>query len=222
MNRPITTLYMLMSLDGKISTGSSDLLDFDKDIPNIAGVNEGLNKCYEIEQTTSYWTFLTGRTMSKAGVGAGCVQACACVYDNNNLDSKLIRKLCKRFVKVVIVTSNANHAANSEQMDNLHVLYQQETDLSEAFEILYEEFDCKVLTLQSGGTMNSLLLREGLIDFVDIVVAPMIVGGKSTPTLVDGEDLTTLEDLQNVRALSLINHYCVGKSYLRLMYKVLD
>ena len=31
MNRPITTLFMLESLDGKISSGSSDNLDVDKD-----------------------------------------------------------------------------------------------------------------------------------------------------------------------------------------------
>ena len=32
MNRPITTLFMLESLDGKISSGSSDVLDADKDL----------------------------------------------------------------------------------------------------------------------------------------------------------------------------------------------
>ena len=47
--RPITTLFMLTSADGKISTGASDCLDFDKDIPNIAGAAEGLNQYYDIE-----------------------------------------------------------------------------------------------------------------------------------------------------------------------------
>ena len=41
MNRPVTTLFMLMSVDGKISTGASDSLDVDKDFPKIAGVKEG-------------------------------------------------------------------------------------------------------------------------------------------------------------------------------------
>ncbi len=34
-NRPITTLFMLVSVDGKISTGSADELDVDKDFPKI-------------------------------------------------------------------------------------------------------------------------------------------------------------------------------------------
>jgi 2,5-diamino-6-(ribosylamino)-4(3H)-pyrimidinone 5'-phosphate reductase len=44
MSLPVTTLYMLMSLDGKISTGASDERDFDKDLPRITGVSEGLGQ----------------------------------------------------------------------------------------------------------------------------------------------------------------------------------
>ena len=44
MDRPITTLFMLMSVDGKISTGATDDLDVDKDFPKIKGVNEGLHQ----------------------------------------------------------------------------------------------------------------------------------------------------------------------------------
>ena len=40
MNRPITTLFMLMSVDGKISTGAADELDVDRDFPRLAGLRE--------------------------------------------------------------------------------------------------------------------------------------------------------------------------------------
>ena len=43
MDRPITTLFMLMSVDGKISTGATDDLDIDKDFPKIAGVREAVS-----------------------------------------------------------------------------------------------------------------------------------------------------------------------------------
>ena len=62
MDRPITTLFMLMSVDGKISTGATDDLDIDKDFPKIAGVREGLHQYYEIEQTTDLWS-LKWRTL---------------------------------------------------------------------------------------------------------------------------------------------------------------
>lgn len=68
MDRPITTLFMLMSVDGKISTGATDDLDVDKDFPKIKGVNEGLHQYYEIEQTTDLWSFNSGRVQEKMGV----------------------------------------------------------------------------------------------------------------------------------------------------------
>lgn len=49
-NRPFTTLFMLMSLDGKISTGDTDEMDFDKDLKRIVGVKEGLPQYYEREK----------------------------------------------------------------------------------------------------------------------------------------------------------------------------
>lgn len=68
MKRPITTLFMLESLDGKISTGNSDNLDVDKDFCRIDGVKEGLHQYYEIESTTDYYSLNTGRVMAKIGV----------------------------------------------------------------------------------------------------------------------------------------------------------
>ena len=54
--KPITTLFMLMSVDGKISTGAVDELDVDRDFPRINGVKEGIYQYYEIEKTTDLWS----------------------------------------------------------------------------------------------------------------------------------------------------------------------
>ena len=42
MSRTYNTLFILESLDGKISTGSVDSLDVDQDFKRIHGVKEGL------------------------------------------------------------------------------------------------------------------------------------------------------------------------------------
>lgn len=54
--KPITTLFMLMSVDGKISTGAVDELDVDREFPRINGVKEGVYQYYEIEKTTDLWS----------------------------------------------------------------------------------------------------------------------------------------------------------------------
>ena len=66
-NLPTTTLFMLMSVDGKISTGSTDERDFDKDLQNVGGVKEGLQQYYDLEQETDLFSFNTGRVMAKVG-----------------------------------------------------------------------------------------------------------------------------------------------------------
>ena len=71
MERPVTTLFLLVSADGKISTGSTDALDFDRDLPRIPGVREGLPQYYEIEQTTDLWSMNSGRVQAKMGVNQG-------------------------------------------------------------------------------------------------------------------------------------------------------
>lgn len=63
--RPVTTLFMLSSVDGKISTGNSDLLDVDSDYPAMDGVKEGLHQYYEIEQTTDLWSLNSGLVQAK-------------------------------------------------------------------------------------------------------------------------------------------------------------
>ena len=56
-----TTLFMLMSVDGKISTGKSDDRDFDKDLTNVGGVGDVLAEYYQLEQETDLYSFNTGR-----------------------------------------------------------------------------------------------------------------------------------------------------------------
>jgi len=46
--RPETTLFLLSSVDGKISTGDTDAMDTDTDYLRIKGVKEGLHQYYDI------------------------------------------------------------------------------------------------------------------------------------------------------------------------------
>lgn len=61
-----------------------------------------------------------------------------------------------------------------------------------------KECGCERLTVQSGGTVNGLFLREKLLDYVDIVVAPVLIGGKDTPTLIDGKSLVSSAELSEL------------------------
>ena len=226
MDRPVTTLFMLMSVDGKISTGSTDSLDFDKDLPLIAGVGDGLHQYYEIEKTTDLWSFNTGRVQAKMGINESEMPSKTPVsfvlMDNHHLKEHGVRYFCARSRQFIVITSNLRHPAFGVKESNLHIIYQETPSLRDALVCLKEKYGCERLTVQSGGTVNGLFLREKLIDFVDIVVAPILVGGKDTPTLIDGASLLSDSELSGLGVLKLTDCAVLHGSYLRLRYEVTD
>lgn len=225
MERPITTLFMLASVDGKISTGATDSLDMDKDLPNVTGVCEGLSQYYEIEQTTDLWSLNTGRVQAKMGVNEKPMPAKSPVsfvlVDGTHLTEHGVRYFCALSQEFVLITTNRAHPAFGVKESNLHVIYQEELSLPAALAALREDYGCERLTVQSGGTLNGLFLREKLIDFVDLVVAPVLVGGKNTSTLIDGKDILTEEELNALGVLTLESCEVLEHSYLRLRYRVI-
>ena len=225
MDRPVTTLFMLMSVDGKISTGASDVLDVDRDYPTMDGVKEGLHQYYEIEQTTDLWSLNTGRVQEKLGVNDKAMPAKTPVsfvlIDNSHLNEHGVRFFCELSKQFVLITTNPDHPAFKVKSDNLGIILQKELCLEKALVKLKEDYGCERITIQSGGTMNSLFLRNKLFDYVDIVVAPVLVGGKDTSTLIDGESITTKEELGKLGVLKLIDCEKLEDSYIRLKYEVI-
>ncbi len=226
MERPVTTLYMLMSVDGKISTGAADELDVDRDFPKIDGLKEGLHQHYEIEQTTDLWSFNTGRVQEKMGVNQmdfpPKTPVSFVLLDNSHLTEHGVRYFCAKSDQFVLITSNRDHPAFHVKADNLHIIYQEHTSLKDALVCLKRDFGCERLTVQSGGTINGMFLREKLFDYVDIVVAPALIGGKDTATLVDGRSLTSEEELPELGVLKLMRCEVLEDSYIRLTYEVIS
>ena len=227
--RPITTLFMLESLDGKISSGNSDTLDADKDWCQIEGVKEGLHQYYEIEMTTDFYSLNTGRVMAKIGVNEreeyhDKVDCRFIIIDNKpHLNEKGIDYLCHWIDKLILVTTNKNHIAYSlqNQYKNLDILYYDELNLEQLLIDLKEKYEAERVTIQSGGNLNELFLRENLIDYVNIVVAPLLVGGKETSTLIDGNAITSPNELKKLKALKLMECNQLEDSYVQLKYQVL-
>lgn len=207
MSKPITTLFMLESLDGKINSGNNDNLDVDKDWCQIDGVKEGLHQYYEIETTTDFYSLNTGKVMAKIGVNERTeyhdkVDCRFIIIDNKpHLNEKGIDYLCHWVDKLILVTTNKNHIAYSlqEKYDNLDILFYVSLNLNVLLSDIGKKYNAEAITIQSGGTLNAKFLRENLIDYVNVVIAPLLVGGKETSTLVDGESITSSTELSKLK-----------------------
>lgn len=227
MNRTYNTLFMLMSLDGKISTGVNDGLDFDQDFPNIKGVSEGIHQYYEIEKTTDWFSFNTGRVMEKVGWNKpkDSIEKTLCsfvIVDNEpHLTALGVKNLVQKTEKLYIVTTNPRHPAD-DISDAVVLRYSEQVDFHNLFKRLKADYQAERVTIQSGGEMNAVLLREGLIDTVSIVIAPVLVGGRDTSTLVDGDSLTNVDELSKVRPLKLKKLAYLENSYVHAEYEIIN
>jgi 2,5-diamino-6-(ribosylamino)-4(3H)-pyrimidinone 5'-phosphate reductase len=58
-------------------------------------------------------------------------------------------------------------------------------DMRDALEVLNRKYGVNVLRVDSGGTLNSVLLHAGLVSEVSVLIHPFIAGGKADPTMSD-------------------------------------
>jgi 2,5-diamino-6-(ribosylamino)-4(3H)-pyrimidinone 5'-phosphate reductase len=223
--RTFNTLFMLSSLDGKISTGATDNRDTDKDFPKIEGISEGVKQYYDLEKRTDRVSFNTGRVMAKIGMNTNkCKLNCPgvefVIVDSKHLTLNGVKNLIKKTKRLYLVTTNPKHPA-FKVIDELELLfYPKKIDFNNLFKKFKQKYGMNRITIQSGGMMNSILLRAGLIDRVSIVVVPAIIGGAKTSTLVDGKDLFSEKDLSQIKTLKLVKCEKLKKSYLHLVYSV--
>ena len=225
-NKPITTLFMLVSVDGKISTGSTDNRDFDKDLKNVRGIKAGLKQYYDLEQETDPCSLNTGRVLAKVGWNDEKTNIEKIPVDFVIVDSKPhltergVLNLLERANKLYLVTTDKLHPATRVSNPNLEImLYEGKIDFSNLFAKLRAK-GIERITIQSGGRLNAALARNGLIDFVSLVFAPLLVGGKNTATLIDGKSFETDNDLRLLRPMTLQGVKTLKNSYLHLRYKL--
>lgn len=76
-------------------------------------------------------------------------------------------------------------------------------DLARALEWLREEHGVRRLVCEGGAELNAGMFEAGLIDEIRVTVCPRVFGGRTAPTLADGEGVAHLADgveLRLVRA----------------------
>lgn len=76
-------------------------------------------------------------------------------------------------------------------------------DLRAALEELHQSYGVRRIRVDSGGMLNGILLREGLVDEVSLLVHPQLVGGTSPRSFFRAPDLTSPEGVIAARLESV-------------------
>jgi len=74
-------------------------------------------------------------------------------------------------------------------------------DLRAGFKALELKYGVKTVRVDSGGTLNGVLLREGLVDEVSLLLSPSLVGGTSQRSSFRAPDLTTPDGVIQLRLI---------------------
>jgi 2,5-diamino-6-(ribosylamino)-4(3H)-pyrimidinone 5'-phosphate reductase len=93
---------------------------------------------------------------------------------------------------------------------------QQHVDLRQALEELSRRYRSQKVRIDSGGVLNGVLLRAGLVDEVSVVISPSLVGGMSPQTMFVAPDLTSEE---GVIPLTLMQIEQIKNRYIWVRYK---
>ena len=92
-------------------------------------------------------------------------------------------------------------------------------DLQAALECLSVQYGTKTVRVDSGGTLNGVVLRARLVDEVSVLISPYLVGGVTPKSLFRAPDLT---DVAGVIGLRLIGLEQLRDDVAWLRYSVLQ
>ncbi|MFN2292451.1 MAG: RibD family protein [Anaerolineae bacterium] len=75
--------------------------------------------------------------------------------------------------------------------------------LGAALEALNARHGIQTVQVDSGGTLNGVLLRAGLVDEISLLISPTLAGGMSPRSIYRAPDLTSAEDIIRLRLFHL-------------------
>lgn len=225
--RPVTTLSLLTSVDGKISTGDNVDRDIENDLAKFDETKVGLSKYRDIDNLINGWILTTGKVQVKKGINKvdnvpKRDGVCIAVVDNKHLSGIGVINLMKEYDHVVVFTSNTKHPALSIQGDKLNVHVGINFGIAKVLSMLYKWYSCECITIQTGATTNADLLKLHMIDYIDFIVAPVLIGGNNTPSVIGGDSIMLENDLSRIALMEFMSCKPLGRNYIRLHYKVLN
>lgn len=121
----------------------------------------------------------------------------------------------------LVLTSLAASAAHLEVLRGRGIPHlvvgERRVALGAALELLHDVLGVRTVVSTGGGRLGGALLRQGLVDEIDLELLPWAVGGRGTPALFDAAPLAA--DEWPTR-LDLLSHEAPGGGRLRLRYGV--
>jgi 2,5-diamino-6-(ribosylamino)-4(3H)-pyrimidinone 5'-phosphate reductase len=214
---PDTTLLLSYSVDGRITSHDSDLLDPDRTWKQTPGIRSILQQFYVFNQPNMV-AFTTGQLMSNVGVNTRQGQpqlenlSLVVLDPDADLAPQGISYLLQNVKNLYLVCLNSHPIHQQTLPPSLSLLsYAKEIDLNHAFAKLKRQHHIQKLLIPSIAPLNAALIDAGLIHHLSIIISPILVGDHGIPVLPQSSNL-------NLQSLKLINVKAFNQHYISLQY----
>lgn len=203
MNRPFTFINSAMSADGKISTWQrkqvkiSGAIDFDR-VDELRATSDavmvGIGTVLADDPSLTVKSAQRKAERRAKGLNENPIRVVIDSQARTPLEADIFKK--GEGQRIVLVSSSAPSDNVEALRKKAKIIVSGDTrvDLPGAMEQLHR-LGIKRLMVEGGATLNWAMLSRGLVDEIYTFVGNIIIGGKVSPTLVDGEgfaDTSTL------------------------------
>lgn len=219
--RPETTLVLASSVDGKLVSGDSYPHDRDKSWKLKPGVRGYLQQAYDTGTAPGIYNLVVGESLAQTGLnqrkGKPAKQNLRLIVIDHHRDLTVqgILYLARTITKLIIVCGHKHPITALQNLPhNLSLITQPRFNRQDLMQALTRR-QVKKVTIQSAGTMNAKWLNDGLVDFLTVIVYPLMVGTSGTAALESSH-------LSTVRPLRLIESKPFNFNYIALNYQVLN
>ncbi|RLI93085.1 MAG: 2,5-diamino-6-(ribosylamino)-4(3H)-pyrimidinone 5'-phosphate reductase [Candidatus Altiarchaeales archaeon] len=208
IRKPFIFINAAMSLDGKISTYERKQVRISNDL-DMKRVDElrassdailvGMNTVVSDDPKLNVKSEILRKIRVERGMPENPIKITLGNVDRMKLNSDFLDYGNSK--KIIFTTTNSSPEKIEKIREKATVYVMNERiDLLEMLRILHREGIRRIM-VEGGGETNFEFLRENLVDEIYVAIAPVIFGGKTAPTLVDGigfrhKNLINLEFLE--------------------------
>lgn len=223
-----TLLFMVASIDGKVTTNPTSNPDYDWNYVNTHYLDVYYKEMFSTGAdgvVMSAYSFVNFMDLNakKPKEWNSQLEVSIFVVDSRGLLNEFGLKVLKnRYKKLIIFVSELTPKLYLGVLNELNIEYFKSGTEKVDYEKMFNHIASlgyKKISVESGGTLNSYLLRAKVIDEVQILTVPILVGGLGTPSIMDGPQL---ENWSGIIPMKLINVERLDPGFIKTTYKVLN
>lgn len=221
-NIPEVTLMIASSVDGCLVSGESFETDKNKSWKQSDEIRGLLYQFFDFSRDDTVYNLSTSRLLVQIGINNPRFKPKKepiqmIVLDHWQLLTPIgIKNLSASVSKLVVITSDQSIEKDTSIPSSVAFVHADaELNLKAILQTLAKKHKIEKVTIQSAGTMNSQWLESGVVDFLIVVIYPLLVGNNGTPVF-------STKELITVRPLRLLSSNVFDTHYLSLQYRVLN